>query len=225
LATVWCLNGLSDCPFPNLKAALAEFIRDAGGHPIEGILADRGGINISPPHSRTMPDLVRNGTTVYIVGMTESAHPPSSAAWPDVSDAIRRTMRANKGKNTIPELALRSMVHGMGYRFRVHVRGLPGTPDIVFRSRCKIIWLHGCYWHGHAGCRFATVPKTRVDYWIPKLARNRERDVQHANRLTEMGWQSMVVWECEMKDLEAVRRGLRDFLGPTLFEPDTASEL
>jgi DNA mismatch endonuclease Vsr len=157
-----------------------------------------------------------------LCAMSRSTHPQNPCAWPDVSDAIRRTMRANKGKGTGPELALRSILHSMGYRFRIHVRGLPGTPDIVFRARHKAVWLHGCFWHAHEGCRFATVPKTRADYWVPKLVRNRERDGEHANRLTEMGWQSMVVWECELIDLEAVRSRLGDFLGPTRIEPGAA---
>jgi DNA mismatch endonuclease Vsr len=83
------------------------------------------------------------------------------AIWHDVSDAIRRTMQSNRGKDTAPERALRSLAHSAGYRFRKHVRGLPGTPDLVFSARRKAIWLHGCLWHSHPGCRFATVPRTR----------------------------------------------------------------
>ena len=123
-------------------------------------------------------------------------------------------MRANRGKDTKPELALRSMLHRGGYRFRVHFRGLPGTPDVVFTARRKAVFVHGCYWHSHPGCRNATVPKTRSDYWVPKLARNRERDTDHVARLRAMGWDSLVVWECEMKDAAAIRERLRDFLGP-----------
>ena len=124
-------------------------------------------------------------------------------------------MRANKGKDTLPEKALRSALHAGGYRFRVHVRGLPGTPDIVFPGRRKAIWMHGCFWHAHPGCRFATVPKTRTEYWVPKLARNRERDAAHAERLLTMGWEAMVVWECEMKDMASVTSRVFAFLGPT----------
>ena len=138
-----------------------------------------------------------------------------SAAWPDVADAIRRTMKANKGKDTKPELALRSMLHGGGYRFRVHGRHLPGTPDVVFGARRKVVCVHGCFWHSHPGCRYATVPKTRADFWIPKLARNRERDTMNTISLVGMGWASMVVWECEMRDPERVRGRLSAFLGPT----------
>lgn len=138
----------------------------------------------------------------------------SDDAAPSVSEAIRRTMRANRGKNTRPEMALRSLVHRAGYRFRIHVRGLPGTPDLVFTARRKVIWLHGCFWHSHPGCRFATTPKTRAAYWIPKLSRNRQRDGEHALLLAGMGWDSLVVWECEMKNPGAVSARMRDFLGP-----------
>ena len=146
-------------------------------------------------------------------GSLKAAHTAASR-WADVSDAIRRTMQANKGKNTRPELALRSMLHRAGYRFRVHGRGLPGTPDLVFSARRKVVWLHGCFWHRHEGCRFATVPKTRTDYWIPKFARNRERDVEHAARLRQMGWRSLVVWECEMRHPDMVGARVSEFLGP-----------
>jgi len=123
-------------------------------------------------------------------------------------------MRANKGKDTKPELALRSMLHRDGYRFRIHGRGLPGTPDVVFTARRKVVCMHGCFWHAHPSCRYATVPKIRADYWVSKLARNRERDATHAVRLQELGWGSAVVWECEMKDPAGVRERLSDFLGP-----------
>ena len=146
--------------------------------------------------------------------MSELSSPRRGAAWPDVADAVRRTMRANKGRDTIPEKSLRSAVHAAGYRFRVHVRGLPGTPDIALPARRKAVWMHGCFWHAHPGCRFATVPRTRVDYWVPKLARNRERDADHAARLLAMGWDTMVVWECEMKDVASVVHRVGRFLGP-----------
>jgi DNA mismatch endonuclease (patch repair protein) len=123
-------------------------------------------------------------------------------------------MLSNRAKNTKPELLLRSALHSMGFRFRLHGRGLPGTPDVVFAPRKKAVWLHGCFWHSHPGCRYATVPKTRSEYWIPKLARNRARDAEHTWQLHDMGWGSLVVWQCELKDMEAVRGRLKDFLGP-----------
>ena len=85
------------------------------------------------------------------------------------------------------------MLHRDGYRFRIHGRRLPGTPDVVFTARRKVVCVHGCLWHAHPGCCHATVPKTRADYWVPKLARNRERDAAHAARLDAMGWDSVVV--------------------------------
>ena len=151
-----------------------------------------------------------------LVGPSRSRQP---AGWPDVPDAVRRTMRANKGKDTKPELALRSLLHRAGYRFRIHVRDLPGTPDVVFTARRKVVCVHGCFWHAHPDCRYATVPKTRADYWIPKLERNRERDAEHAIRLRGMGWASVVVWECEMKDPVCVLERLSAFLGPSRHRP------
>lgn len=140
--------------------------------------------------------------------------PAKVGPWPEVTPAIRRTMASNKGKNTKPELLLRSSLHALGYRFRVHGKGLPGTPDIVFPKKRKVLWLHGCFWHAHPGCRFATTPKTRAEYWLPKLARNRERDDVHTAKLAEMGWESLVVWECELRDMTAVRDKATAFLGP-----------
>lgn len=131
-----------------------------------------------------------------------------------VSDAIRRTMRSNRGKDTMPERALRSIAHSMGYRYRKHVKGLPGTPDIVFTARRRAVWLHGCFWHSHPNCRFAAVPRTRAEYWVPKLEQNRARDAQHAARMRDMGWETLVVWECELQDPVQVAESLKRFLGP-----------
>jgi DNA mismatch endonuclease (patch repair protein) len=122
--------------------------------------------------------------------MTKNLGAMASTAWPDVADAIRKTMASNKGTNTRPELLLRSSLHSAGYRFRIHGRALPGKPDIVFAGRRKVVWVHGCFWHAHPGCRFSTTPKTRAEYWIPKLIRNRERDAEHARRLAHLGWES-----------------------------------
>lgn len=137
---------------------------------------------------------------------------------PPVSAAIRKTMRGNKGKNTKPEIALRSLVHALGYRFRIHVRSLPGTPDLAFSRRRKVIWLHGCWWHLHPGCRYVVVPKTRTEFWTRKLTRNHERDTEHEASLKAMGWDYLVVWECEMKDSAAVQKRVCEFLGPPRHE-------
>lgn len=124
-------------------------------------------------------------------------------------------MASNKSKNTKPELMLRRLLHAIGYRFRLHGKSLPGTPDIVFPGRHKVIWQHGCFWHAHPGCRFATIPKTHAEYWAIKFARNQERDAENMTRLKEMEWSSLIVWECELKEIEAVRAKVIAFLGPT----------
>ncbi|MFC3003918.1 very short patch repair endonuclease [Falsiroseomonas tokyonensis] len=125
----------------------------------------------------------------------------------------RATMRGNKKKDTRPELAVRRLLHAMGFRFRLHRRDLPGTPDVVFPTRRKAIQVHGCFWHQHEGCRSATLPATRQEYWLPKLARNRERDRQAEAALTALGWQVMTVWECEVTDVGRLGPRLRHFLG------------
>jgi DNA mismatch endonuclease, patch repair protein len=144
---------------------------------------------------------------------SDSTRTSHSIPWPDVAAPIRKTMAANKGKNTKPEVELRSLLHLLGYRFRIHGRELPGTPDVVFSARRKVIWLHGCFWHSHPGCRFATKPKTRADFWEAKLARNVERDAEHEERLRQMGWQSLVVWECDLQDKTTLRSCVQGFLG------------
>jgi DNA mismatch endonuclease Vsr len=106
------------------------------------------------------------------VAMTSSRIQLQPIVWPSVTEATRRTMQGNKGKDTVPELALRSLIHSMGYRYRTHVRSLPGSPDVVFTARRRVVWLHGCFWHSHPGCKFVTKPRIRAEYWGPKLARN-----------------------------------------------------
>ncbi len=123
-----------------------------------------------------------------------------------------RTMRAVKGKHTTPELRVRRMVHGMGRRFRLHRKDLPGAPDLVFPGRRKVIFVHGCFWHGHSCRRGARTPKTNRDYWVGKIGRNVARDAAHLEALAELGWEAMVVWECELKDEETLRAKLVAFL-------------
>lgn len=122
------------------------------------------------------------------------------------------TMSRVRSKDTTPEMIVRRLVHSMGYRYRLHGRRLPGKPDLVFASRRKVIFVHGCFWHQHEGCRKARVPGTRHDYWLPKLARNVERDQEHIARLHALGWEVLVVWECEIKDRPVLQEVLRDFL-------------
>lgn len=116
-----------------------------------------------------------------------------------------------RAKHTKPEMLVRRMVHGMGVRYRLHRKDLPGKPDLVFGPRRKVIFVHGCFWHLH-DCRDGRIPASRRDYWEPKLQRNAERDAEHAAALKAAGWQVLTVWECETKDLEALKNRLSDFL-------------
>lgn len=103
------------------------------------------------------------------------------------------------------------MLHKAGYRYRLHPKKLPGKPDIVFPARQKAIFVHGCFWHSH-GCSKGNPPKSRADYWKPKLKANRERDALRLSQLSELGWSSMVVWQCELRDMESTFRRVREFL-------------
>ena len=124
-----------------------------------------------------------------------------------------RIMAAVKSKNTTPEWIVRRLVHAMGYRYRLHVRGLPGTPDMVFPRLGKIINIHGCFWHLH-GCPRCRVPSTRRRYWTTKLRRNVERDKRARRKLRQEGWAVLIVWECQTtpKELERLRRRIAKFL-------------
>lgn len=117
-----------------------------------------------------------------------------------------------KGQNTKPELVVRSLCHAMGLRFRLHRKDLPGTPDLVFPKYRLCLFVHGCFWHRHPGCKYAYTPKTKLDFWLPKLQRNMERDKEKEDALRELGWQVEVVWECETKRPELLRLRLKDIL-------------
>lgn len=108
-------------------------------------------------------------------------------------------MRAVRSRDTKPELVVRRLLHAMGYRYRLHRRDLPGAPDIVFPGRRKIIFVHGCFWHGHDCARGARLPATNVDYWRSKIARNVTRDADNIAALKAAGWEVLVVWECQLK--------------------------
>ena len=124
----------------------------------------------------------------------------------------RRIMQSVKSENTGPELVVRRLLHGMGYRYRLHRRDLPGRPDIVFGSRRKAIFVHGCFWHGH-DCSKGRLPKSRLDYWQPKVDKNRERDRTKEEQLKAMGWSVLTIWQCETADLQALAARLQDFVG------------
>ena len=121
-------------------------------------------------------------------------------------------MRAIRSKGMRPELAVRSLVHKMGYRYRLHKKDLPGRPDLVFPSRRKVIFVHGCFWHAHKHCKAAHLPKSNLEYWGPKLERNRTRDRKNIEGLNAVGCESMVVWECEVKTQDELEKRLLDFL-------------
>ena len=125
-------------------------------------------------------------------------------------------MRAIRSKDMKPELTVRRLVHSMGYRYRLHRHGLPGRPDMVFAASRKVIFVHGCFWHQHPdpGCKLTHRPKSNLEYWEPKLRRNRERDTAHRIRLAELGWDVLVIWECEIKGADALAPRIRRFLGP-----------
>lgn len=120
-----------------------------------------------------------------------------------------------RGTDTKPELVVRRMIYAMGYRYRLHRRNLPGRPDVALIGRKKAIFVHGCFWHRHPepDCPLARLPKSRLDFWLPKLEGNRERDEKKQQQLKELGWEVLVVWECQLKDKAPLRTRLKDFLG------------
>ena len=114
-------------------------------------------------------------------------------------------MAAVRQKDTGPEILLRQALHRLGLRFRLHRRDLPGTPDIVFPARRSVIFVHGCFWHRHAGCRRATLPATRTEFWTDKFSKNVERDRKVQKTLKKMGWRVFVIWECQLLTSESTR--------------------
>ncbi|MGH9437745.1 MAG: very short patch repair endonuclease [Terriglobia bacterium] len=121
-------------------------------------------------------------------------------------------MRNIRAKNTSPEMIVRRIVHSMGFRYRLHVAELPGKPDLVLPRLRKIIEVRGCFWHQHGGCIDSHIPKSRADYWCPKLMKNVERDKLNQTKLIACGWEILTLWECELRDSEQIRKRLRLFL-------------
>lgn len=122
-------------------------------------------------------------------------------------------MRRVQGKNTRPELAVRSLLRSLGFTgYRLHRKDLPGIPDIAFIGRRKAILVHGCFWHGHVCKAGRREPKSNRDYWIPKIARNRERDARNQHEMAQLGWAVLIVWECELKDLSSLTEKLLSFM-------------
>lgn len=128
-------------------------------------------------------------------------------------DGRSQRMSLVRSVDTKPEIFVRRLVFGMGYRYRLHCRDLPGKPDLVFRSRKAVIFVHGCFWHRHEGCSLARLPKSRVAFWTAKFEGNKVRDAAMTRALEAAGWRVLVVWECELKDKEALAVRLRRFLG------------
>ena len=121
-----------------------------------------------------------------------------------------------RGADTKPEMVVRRLAHRLGYRYRLHYKGLPGRPDLAFPGLRAVILIHGCFWHRHPdpACPLARLPKSRLDFWLPKLAGNRRRDEDIRACLMAMGWRVLTIWECELRDLDAVTARLLCFLGP-----------
>lgn len=117
-----------------------------------------------------------------------------------------------RGRDTTPERSVRSVLHRLGYRFRLHDKSLPGRPDIVLRKYGAVIFVHGCFWHRHPGCKYAYVPKSRESFWKEKFARNVARDEKAQRRLADAGWGVIIAWECETRNVELLARRLDDLL-------------
>lgn len=130
------------------------------------------------------------------------------------SEQRSENMRRIKSAGMKPELAVRSLVHRLGYRFRLHARDLPGKPDLVFRSKKKVIFVHGCFWHCHdrADCLDSRIPKSNKGYWVPKLARNRQRDSENFKLLKRAGWKILTIWDCETSGGKKLEKRVKSFL-------------
>jgi DNA mismatch endonuclease (patch repair protein) len=129
-----------------------------------------------------------------------------------VPEIRSKTMRAVKSVDTGPEMVVRRLLHRMGYRYRLHCPDLPGKPDIVFRSRKKVILVNGCFWHGHGCVRGNRLPKNNREYWSAKIASNVSRDTRHYAKLSESGWVTLVIWECEIRNIDNLRLRLEMFM-------------
>ena|SRR5579864_834098 len=126
-----------------------------------------------------------------------------------------KVMRAIRSKNTKPELIVRKLIFSLGYRYRLKRPRLPGRPDLIFASRQKVIFVHGCFWHVHHGCSIAHIPE--YPFWREKLKKNKSRDSAAVKALNRSGWRTLIIWECELKNLRLIRERLIKFLGPRNF--------
>jgi DNA mismatch endonuclease (patch repair protein) len=136
-----------------------------------------------------------------------------------MADTLTRLARSERmsrvrSRDTGPEWKVRRLVHGLGYRYRLHCKELPGTPDLVFPARRKVIFVHGCFWHRHPDprCKLARLPKSRLDFWKPKLEGNRARDIEKQEELMSCGWSVLVLWECELADTSGLEEKINNYL-------------
>jgi len=128
------------------------------------------------------------------------------------ADKRSEIMRRITSKGTKPEIQVRRLVYCLGFRYRLHKKELPGNPDLVFSKRKKLIFVHGCFWHQHDGCKSSHIPKTRKEYWAPKLARTIRRDKENQAKLRDLGWDILVIWECQVRDIEKLTEKIKTFL-------------
>lgn len=136
-------------------------------------------------------------------------------SYTNVTPATHLRMRAVKRRNTNPELQVRRTLHALGYRFRLHDKRLPGTPDVVLPRHGKVIFVHGCFWHGHERCRRAKLPVNNAAIWKAKIDGNQRRDESNLKALRELGWDVLIVWECEVSKSSGLETRLRNFLEPS----------
>lgn len=134
-----------------------------------------------------------------------------------MTDTISREQRSKvmalvRSKDTKPEMAVRKLVHRLGFRYRLHGQKLPGRPDLVFKKRKKVIFVHGCFWHRHENCKHARMPKSNTEFWIEKLNHNKIRDDKNLETLAQLGWKSLIIWECEIRDIVELEKRIIVFL-------------
>ena len=125
---------------------------------------------------------------------------------------ISANMQRIKGKDTSPEVAVRRLIRSLGFGYRLHGKGLPGKPDLIFKGRRKVIFIHGCFWHQHSGCKISHIPKSNLEYWIPKLQKTQIRDTKNRQELEASGWKVLTIWECEMEDINSLKIKILNFL-------------
>ena len=140
----------------------------------------------------------------------------SSEVLHKVSEQRSRNMSAIKSKNTKPEIAVRKVLHSMGYRFRLHGKDLPGSPDIILPKYKTVIFVHGCFWHRHENCKYATTPKTREEFWNNKFRSNVERDLEIQENIKNIEWRSVVIWECETKNIDNLKEKIIDVFNESI---------